>query len=64
MADDRGPSQPDSRRPALIGLLVIAVLVVCAYFLVTALRNEGNREDCMMAGRSNCAPISVPLRNR
>lgn len=52
--------EPDSRRPALIGLLVVFVLVVVAYFLVTALRKNGQMEDCLMSGRRNCAPIEVP----
>jgi hypothetical protein len=31
---------------------------------VHALRNESNLEDCLMSGRSNCAPIEVPSGNR
>ena len=54
--------EPDSRRPAVIGLAVVLVLVVVAYFLVTALRENANLEDCLMSGRRNCAPIDVPPR--
>lgn len=53
-----------SRSRALIGLVVVAVLVVIAVYLVHALRSESNLEDCLMAGRSNCAPIEVPSGNR
>ena len=53
-----------SRSRALIGLLIVAVLVVAAVYLVHALRNESNLEDCLMSGRSNCAPIEVPSGNR
>ena len=53
-----------SRSRALIGLLVVAVLVIAAVYLVHALRNESNLEDCLMSGRSNCAPIEVPSSNR
>ncbi|HUC09272.1 MAG TPA: hypothetical protein VL985_02465 [Stellaceae bacterium] len=53
-----------SRSRALIGLLVVAVLVIAAVYLVHALRNESNLEDCLMSGRSNCAPIEVPSGNR
>jgi hypothetical protein len=53
-----------SRSRALIGLVVIAVLVVAAVYLVNALRNESKLEDCLMSGRSNCAPIQVPAGNR
>jgi hypothetical protein len=58
------PPEPDSRRPALIGLAVVLALVVAGYFLMTALRGEANLEDCLMSGRKNCAPIEVPIRPR
>jgi hypothetical protein len=50
----------DSRRPAVIGLIVVAVLVVVAYFLFSALRQNSEMEDCLMSGRRNCAPIETP----
>lgn len=53
-----------SRSRALIGLVVIAVLVIAAVYLVHALRDESNLEDCLMSGRSNCAPIETPPANR
>ena len=56
--------EPDSRRPALIGLVVVLALVVAAYFLVNALRENANLEDCLMSGRKNCAPIEVPPSGR
>jgi len=59
---DDGGHEPQSRRSALIGLAVVLVLVVVAYFLVTALRRNANMEDCLMSGRTNCAPIDVPTR--
>ena len=59
MADPHD-DEPDSRRPALIGLAVVLVLVVVAYFLVTALRKNADLEDCLMSGRQNCAPIEAP----
>ena len=52
--------EPDSRRPALIGLVLVLALVVAAYFLVNALRKNADLEDCLMSGRHNCAPIEVP----
>jgi hypothetical protein len=39
-------------------------LVVAAYFLVTALRENANLEDCLMSGRKNCAPIEAPSSGR
>jgi hypothetical protein len=64
MAHD--PNEPDdddgggSRRGALIGLAIAAVLVIAGYYLMTALRNQGNMEDCLMSGRTNCAPLDIP----
>jgi hypothetical protein len=56
-----GP-EPESRRAALIGLAVILALVVGAYFFVAALQRNAVLEDCLMAGRRNCAPIETPAR--
>ncbi len=53
-----------SRSRALIGLVVIALLVIAAVYLVHALREESVREDCLMSGRSNCAPIEFPPAGR
>jgi hypothetical protein len=61
-ADGREP-EPDQRRPALIGLALVLLLVVAGYFLVTALKRSGDLEDCLMAGRRNCGPaIEAPPR--
>ena len=60
---DNGDEQ-DSRRPAVIGLVLVLALVVAAYFLVTALRKNADLEDCLMAGRHNCAPIETPSTGR
>ena len=62
MAPEPDPSEhePDSRRGALIGLAVVLLLVVAGYFLMTALRQNAQVEDCLMAGRRNCAPIESP----
>jgi hypothetical protein len=56
--------EPDSRRPALIGLALVLLLVIGAYFLVTALRRNADLEDCLMSGRRNCAPIEAPASGR
>jgi len=60
MADDPKDDDGGSRRGALIGLAVAAVLVLAGYYLMTALRDEGKMEDCLMSGRSNCAPLDIP----
>ena len=53
--------EPDSRRAALIGLVLVLALVVAGYFLVNAPRKNADLEDCLMSGRRNCGPvIEVP----
>jgi hypothetical protein len=49
--------QPDSRRAALLGLLVALLLVAVGWVLVRVLGNAGRLQDCVMSGRTNCAPI-------
>lgn len=56
---ERKPQQPDSRRGALIGLLVTAVLVILGLILVKVLGDSGKLQDCVMSGRTNCAPIET-----
>jgi len=51
--------QQPSRRPALIALVVVVLLVACGLWLSNTLRQSGKVEDCLMAGRRNCAPISA-----
>jgi hypothetical protein len=55
--DPRRPSQPGSRRAALLGLLVAVLLVVAGLILVRVLGASGRLQDCVMSGRTNCAPI-------
>jgi hypothetical protein len=58
--DDRGGGP--NRIAALLGLVLIVLLVAAAVYLVQALRRESRLEDCLMSGRTNCAPIAVPSR--
>lgn len=61
MSSDEHSPEPESRRPAVIGLVVVLVLVVAGYFLMTALRRNADLEDCLMSGRRNCGPaIEAP----
>jgi hypothetical protein len=53
------PRPPDPRRTAAIGFVVIALLVIGGLFLVHVLRDASRLQDCVMQGRSNCAPIDA-----
>jgi hypothetical protein len=53
-----GPD-PDPRRRALIGLLLVALLVAGGLLLSRVLKNVSQLQDCVMSGRTNCAPIDT-----
>jgi hypothetical protein len=56
-----GDHEADQRRSAaLIGLIIILALAIAGVWLVRELREKSRLEDCLMAGRHNCAPIEVP----
>jgi len=58
-----GHDEADQRRSAaLIGLIIILALAIAGVVLVRELRERSRLEDCLMSGRTNCAPIEVPLR--
>jgi len=59
--DDRGGADP--RRGAVVGLVLVALLLVAALYLMQALLKQSKIEDCLMSGRSNCAPIDIPPRS-
>ena len=53
-----GDDQDAARRTAaLMGFIVVLVLAIAGVFLVRELRLSTSIEDCLMAGRRNCAPI-------
>jgi hypothetical protein len=56
MADDG--DEEGSPRGALIALVVVAVLVAGGLWLVHVLGDAGRIQDCVAAGRGNCAPIA------
>jgi hypothetical protein len=47
----------DSRRGSGIGLLVTAALIVLGLILVKVLGDAGRLQDCVLSGRTNCAPL-------
>jgi hypothetical protein len=46
-----------SRRMFLIGLVVCLLLALGTLFLILALRDRAQLEDCFMQGRTNCVPL-------
>jgi len=49
-----------SPRAILVVLIAIALACVGGYFLLMKLIDVSRQEDCLLAGRRNCAPIEVP----
>jgi flagellar biogenesis protein FliO len=60
---EHSEDEADQRRSsALIGLIIILALAIAGVWLVRELREKSALEDCLMSGRTNCAPIEVPSR--
>lgn len=57
---ERKPQRDDdfyARRRFLIGLIVCLLLALGSLYLVLALRDRAQLEDCFMQGRTNCVPL-------
>ena len=62
MTDDQeGHRRQDahSQRAALVGLAICLALVLGGLFLVYALKKSAALQDCVMQGRTNCAPVDT-----
>ena len=59
---ERDDETDQRRSAALIGLIIILALAIAGVVLVRELRERSRIEDCLMSGRTNCAPIEVPSR--
>jgi hypothetical protein len=51
-----------SRRGPLIALAVVVVLFVVGWILANTLYSNGKLEDCLLSGRTNCAPVDTQSR--
>lgn len=59
-AEDVDREADRRRTAALIGLIIILALAIASLLLVRELGKESKLEDCLMSGRTNCAPIELP----
>jgi hypothetical protein len=60
LRDDKPASEPEpkeSRKPALAGLAIAAVLLVVGWWLARELTAASKMQDCLMSGRTNCNQI-------
>jgi len=60
MAD--GNPDDGSQRRALVALGVVVVLFLVGWLLARELYASGKLEDCLLSGRTNCAPLQTPPR--
>ena len=51
-------SEGPGGRGALVALAVLLVIVAGGVWLSGALRSSNRVQDCVMAGRTNCAPVT------
>jgi hypothetical protein len=56
------PRVPDPRRSAVVGLVITLLLVLGGVLLAHVLSRTAKLQDCVMSGRTNCAPIASPAR--
>jgi hypothetical protein len=56
--DDDGGTQ----RGALIGFAVVVGILAVSLWVAYELYASSKMQDCLMSGRSNCAPIERPAR--
>ncbi len=49
-------------RTNVAALIFAAILVAVGWLLVQKLGHNSRMEDCLMSGRTNCAPIETPNR--
>jgi hypothetical protein len=60
--DNHKHDDDESRFTAsLAGLAIALLLTVVGLFLVQKLEAASKLEDCLLQGRTNCAPIEIPV---
>ncbi len=48
-----------SNRGAVVALVVVVLLVAGGWWLMQHIRADARIQDCVMSGRTNCAPIAT-----
>ena len=58
------PEEERRRSRANVAALIFAgILIAIGWLLVQKLGASGRMQDCLMSGRTNCAPINAPAEN-
>lgn len=65
---ERARDEPDDFRHRMamnaLGLGVTVVLVVTGIWIAEVMAHMRKDQDCVLVGRSNCAPVDVPPQRR
>ena len=48
----------------LLAFVVLGLIVYCGIWLANTMAQLRTNQDCVLTGRTNCAPIKVPLDSR
>src|SRR5215467_7658000 len=48
----------------LLAFAVLALIVYCGIWLANTMAQLRTNQDCVLTGRTNCAPIKVPIEPR
>lgn len=57
--EEQGQRDSDPRWMALLRLVLVIGLAIGGVLLVRELRSVSQLQDCVMSGRTNCAPLST-----
>ena len=49
-------------RGPIAAVVFIVLLVVGGLWLASAIRADSRMQDCVMSGRTNCAPVKMPVK--
>jgi hypothetical protein len=65
---ERAPDEPDDFRHRMLmnglGLAVTVVLIVTGIWIADVMAHMRKDQDCVLTGRSSCAPVDAPLQSR
>ena len=58
---DDGDDYSYRMRTNIAAIVLVGILIWCGYWLFNTLAEMRQVQDCILTGRTNCAPISVPV---
>jgi hypothetical protein len=58
MSDNR--RDDGNRRSALLAIAAVLLLAAVGWYLAHALSHSARLQDCLLSGRTNCAPLEEP----